>query len=186
MTKYEALHQKFLTWNTAHDRCGEKAIIGMIQFFNGFCVYLDAPEDTVYLCRVDPDAHGLDKYKKETAGKALLQTDQNAWRFGIGIAFGAKGGIEMREVEGSRFSLSLRASSHLFFDIAIEAHEEGFTFSNMLDDKSPRASCKFTDPVSSMTDFYSYLSGILDQMFESKPWDKPTKIPIGFESTRLS
>ena len=43
MAKYNELHAKFLAWNNAHDQCQEYAGIRMIEFFNGFKEYLEAP-----------------------------------------------------------------------------------------------------------------------------------------------
>jgi hypothetical protein len=184
MTKYESLHTKFLSWNAMHDQCGEKATIGMINFFNGLRAFLDAPEDSMRLCRVDPDLDGPGKYTAEGFGKALTQTDTSSWRFGIEIIFGSDGGIEMRKVDDIQFSISLRGSVHLFFDICIGMQEGGSVFSNALDNSSPRATCKFEDTIASMASFYDYMTGLLDRVFETKPWDGPKKIPIGFESTR--
>jgi hypothetical protein len=156
----------------------------MINFFRGFREFLGVPEEALRLCRINPDLEGIDKYTTESAGNALHQTADNAWRFGIEIIFGSEGGIEMREMDGCRFSLSLRGDTHLFFDINIEVREDEFAFTNSIDDKSPRVACKFDRPAANMAGFYSYLAGLVDGVFESKPWDGPKKIPIGFESTR--
>ena len=133
---------------------------------------------------MDLEGEGPFRYSRESAGKALTQTAENAWRFGIEIDFGAPGGIEMREVDDRCFSLSLRASSVLFFDILIEVDDRGFIFTSALDSSSPRVSCGFKDTIASMAEFYGYLAGILQNMFDTKPWAGPRKIPIGFESTR--
>ena len=84
MTKYEGLQSKFLEWNNLHNHYGDKATLAMVGFFNGFQVYLDAPDKATRLCKVNYDFPDLDKYTPvDSPGKALSQTENNAWHFGI-------------------------------------------------------------------------------------------------------
>lgn len=185
MTKYEGLQSKFLEWNNLHNHYGDKATLAMVGFFNGFQVYLDAPDKATRLCKVNYDFPDLDKYTPvDSPGKALSQTENNAWHFGIEVIFGAPGGIEFREVDDTRFTISLRGTAHLFFHIKIEIQKDGFVFRNANDSASPRVACKFDDTAETMIELYAYLAGLLESMLDLKPWDGSQKIPVGFESTR--